>query len=76
MAALGIEARPSAGNFALLRFPAEPGRDSAAALAHLKGRGILVRAMGAYGLPESLRVTIGTAEDMRAVTEALAEFKA
>ena len=73
-AELGLEPAPSVGNFLLIRFPETPGRDAAAAVDHLKARGILVRAMGAYGLPDRLRVTIGTEEDMAAVAEALAEF--
>ncbi|MGD1877833.1 MAG: histidinol-phosphate transaminase [Kiloniellaceae bacterium] len=69
---VGIEALPSAGNFVLLRFAG--GADQAAAvLAAAKRQGILLRAMGGYGLPDCLRVTIGTEEDMRATAEALAE---
>jgi histidinol-phosphate aminotransferase len=30
--------------------------------------------MAAYGLPEHLRITIGTEEEMRAVVAALADF--
>ena len=67
---------PSVGNFVLLRFPEEPGRDAEAAAQHLKGAGILVRGMAAYGLADSLRVTVGTEADMRAVAEALAGFVA
>ena len=74
-ATLGLEPAPSVGNFLLIRFPDEPGRDATAAVAHLKSRGILVRAMGGYGLPDRLRVTIGTAEDMEAVGEALEDFR-
>ena len=37
--------------------------------------GILVRAMGGYGLPESLRITIGTEEDLQAVLDSLAEWR-
>ncbi len=73
---LGLAVPPSVGNFVLLRFPEEPGRDAEAAAQHLKGAGILVRGMAAYGLADSLRVTIGTEEDMRAVAEALAGFVA
>jgi len=73
-AALGLDPRPSAGNFVLLRFPETDGRDAATALAWLKERGILVRGMAAYGLPDSLRVTIGTESEVRAVVAALAEF--
>jgi histidinol-phosphate aminotransferase len=73
---LGLTVPPSVGNFVLLRFPDEPGRDAPAAAAHFKEQGILVRAMGAYGLGDSLRVTIGTEDDMRAVAGALADFVA
>ena len=74
--ALGLAPAPSVGNFILLRFPSEPGRDAAAAAEHLKAQGILVRAVGGYGLPDRLRVTIGTDEDMAAVAEALTAFRA
>ena len=73
-AGLGLEAMPSVGNFVLLRFPKAPGKDAASAAHALKHRGILLRAMGAYGLPDCLRVTIGTGEDMEAVVQALGEF--
>ena len=49
-------------------------RTAADADAFLTRRGIIVRAVGAYGLPDSLRVTIGTADDMRAVVAALKAF--
>jgi histidinol-phosphate aminotransferase len=73
-AGLGLEVAPSVGNFVLLGFPKQPGKDAASATAALKQRGILLRAMGAYGLPDCLRVTIGTGEDMEAVVQALGEF--
>jgi histidinol-phosphate aminotransferase len=73
--ALGLEVcdtlgnRPTAGNFLLVRFGA---RDAEAARLALRDRGILVRQMGAYGLPHCLRITIGTDEEMDAVIAALA----
>jgi histidinol-phosphate aminotransferase len=76
LAALGFDPRPSAGNFLLVRFAEEPGRSAAAALAHLKKHGILVRAMAGYGLPDCLRITIGTESETRAVVQALADFAA
>ncbi len=75
-AALGLDPRPSAGNFVLLRFPGQNGHDAVTALAWLKERGILVRGMAAYGLPDCLRVTIGREAETRAVVAALAEFVA
>ena len=71
---IGYEVPPSIGNFILVRFPTEQGRGAPDADEFLKSRGIIVRRMAGYGLPEALRVTIGTEEEMRAFVEALAEF--
>lgn len=73
--ALRYAPRPSVGNFLLLPFPEDNAdRGAAAALAHLKAKGVLVRAMGGYGLGHCLRITIGTEDEMRAVVEALTDF--
>ena len=71
---LGLEVPPSQGNFILIRFPTEPGRDAPAALEHLNARGIIPRRMAAYGLPDALRITIGLEEDNRIIADALREF--
>jgi histidinol-phosphate aminotransferase len=76
LAALGLELTPSVGNFVLPRFLDGPRHNAAAAFAFLQSRGILTRQMGAYGLPQCLRITIGTGEEMEAVAAALAEFMA
>lgn len=69
---LGIAVHPSEGNFVLADFgTAERAK---AADAALRSRGVIVRAMGAYSLPQCLRITIGTAEECRMVQEALAGF--
>jgi histidinol-phosphate aminotransferase len=68
----GIEVLPSVGNFVLLRFPGGTAQ-AEAVLAATKRQGILLRAMAGYGLPDCLRVTIGTEDDMRATAEALQE---
>jgi histidinol-phosphate aminotransferase len=70
--AAGIKVWPSEGNFLLVDFgsPAKAkGADDA-----LKARGLIVRAMGGYGLPSCLRITIGTAEECTMVIEALTAF--
>ena len=43
-------------------------------VAQLKSRGVLIRQMGSYGLPDCLRITVGTAEECGMVIEALADF--
>jgi histidinol-phosphate aminotransferase len=70
---LGLTVTPSVANFVLVRFPAAP-RNADAAFAFLQSRAILVRKMGGYGLPECLRITIGTEQEMRAVVASLADF--
>ena len=71
---IGLTCHPSAGNFVLVQFSTEPGRDAASAAAFLKKRGILVRGMAPYGLPHCLRVTIGLEADMQETAAALADF--
>ncbi|WP_142849351.1 histidinol-phosphate transaminase [Telmatospirillum sp. J64-1] len=73
LTALGLEAVPSVANFLLVRFPAG-GKDAQAADAFLRKRGIIVRAMAGYGLPDSLRITIGRDDELKLVVEALTEF--
>ncbi len=76
LSAAGLRPYPSVGNFILVEVPGDPETGADAALAYLKARGILVRAMAAYGLPKCLRISIGTEEETRATAEALAEFAA
>jgi histidinol-phosphate aminotransferase len=71
---LGIDVTPSVGNFLLLRFPQDGGRDAKAADTFLTSRGFILRAVGAYGLPHCLRLTIGTEEANRGLIVALADF--
>ena len=72
---LGLEVTPSAGNFLLVQFSDAPGQSAEDALQFLKAEGILVRAMGAYGLADCLRITIGTEAENEAVAEALKRFR-
>jgi histidinol-phosphate aminotransferase len=71
---LGVEVTPSVGNFLLLTFPKQPGRTAAEADAFLSARGFILRAVAAYGLPDSLRLTVGREEANRGVVASLAEF--
>ena len=71
---LGFEVLPSAGNFVLVRFPPEPGRSAADEEAGLAGRGVIVRPVANYGLPDFLRISVGTQEQNRALVDALAEI--
>ncbi len=70
----GIKVWPSEGNFLLADFATAAA--AAAADAHLRARGIIVRGMAAYDLPQCLRITVGTAEECTLVAETLAAFMA
>ena len=71
---LGLEVTPSAANFVLIHFPDVKGRTARDADAFLTRRGLILRAVGAYKLPNALRMTVGTEEANRLVVGALAEF--
>jgi histidinol-phosphate aminotransferase len=64
----------SVGNFVLPEFPATPGRTAAEADTFLQSKGLIVRRVDGYGLPNHLRITIGTEEEMTAALDALAAF--
>jgi histidinol-phosphate aminotransferase len=74
LGAMRLSFLPSAGNFILVKFPGAPGRNAAAALDHLRRGGVIVREMGAYGLGEWLRISIGTEEANRRCADLLAEI--
>ncbi len=71
---LGLEVTPSVANFVLIHFPPSSGLSAADADAFLTGRGLVLRAVGAYGLPHCLRLTVGTEEANRLVVEALRAY--
>ena len=72
--ALGFEVTPSAGNFILIHFPRERGRTAKEADEFLVRRGLVLRRLEAYHLPDALRMTVGTEEANRLVVSALSEF--
>jgi histidinol-phosphate aminotransferase len=73
---LGLTVTPSVANFILIHFPQMPGRTAAEADKALTARGLILRQVGAYGLPRALRMSVGSEEANRLVVETLAEFMA
>ncbi|MBZ0208701.1 MAG: histidinol-phosphate transaminase [Hyphomicrobium sp.] len=71
---LGLKVTPSVANFILVHFAKDGALGADAADKYLKARAIIVRKVGAYGLPNCLRMTIGREADNRAVVTALADF--
>ena len=71
-AAMGLEFVPSHANFVLVKVG-----DGKAVFSALMKKGVIIRDMNAYGLPEWIRVSIGTAaqnarflEELRAALSA------
>lgn len=70
---IGLKVHPSVGNFILVEFP-QGTKNADAANDYLMERGIIVRKMASYGLPNCLRITIGLEEDNIAVKESIVDF--
>jgi len=64
---LGLEFVPSSANFVLVKVG-----DGASLFAALQGRGMIVRPLKSYDLPEWVRVTVGTAEQNERLLRELA----
>jgi histidinol-phosphate aminotransferase len=71
---LGLKVTPSVANFVLIHFPETKGRTAKDADAFLTKRGLIVRQVGAYKLPNALRMSVGSEEANRLTVKALAEF--
>ncbi|MEI9996254.1 MAG: histidinol-phosphate transaminase [Rhizomicrobium sp.] len=71
---LGFPVDDSVGNFVLIHFGREKGRTAKDADHFLSQRGLILRGVGSYGLPDCLRLTVGTEAANRAVVAALADF--
>jgi len=68
----GVRYTPSVGNFILI----DTGRDCEEDFARLLHEGVIVRPVKLYGLPTSLRVTVGTQEENEQFLEALRRVSA
>ena len=66
LAELGILAAPCRGNFVLLRHAS-----AALILQQLEDQGIIPRPLGPYGMPDCLRITVGTSVENEALLAAL-----
>jgi histidinol-phosphate aminotransferase len=67
--AAGLKVIPSVGNFLVARF--QSADICEAATSSLKGHGVLAMPLAGYGLPEALRITVGTERANQAVVAAL-----
>jgi histidinol-phosphate aminotransferase len=73
LARLGLKVTPSVANFVLIHFDGT-GRSAADADAFLLSRGVVLRRVDSYGLPNALRATIGSEEANEEIVAGLAAF--
>ena len=71
---MGLSLIPSVTNFVMVRFPTTGNNRAGAAKQHLREAGIVVRDTEDFGLPDFLRITIGTAAENDAVIRGLKAF--
>jgi histidinol-phosphate aminotransferase len=67
LTARGFRVLPSQTNFLLV----DLGQDAVAFEKHLFERGVIVRPMGGYGLPHTVRVSIGSRAELQRLLENL-----
>ena len=77
--AMGLQALPANGNFLLMlvpnNWPSEANRHDADDICeNLRQQGIVIRPTRGFGIPNGLRVTIGTPEEMQILTSVLRAF--
>jgi histidinol-phosphate aminotransferase len=72
--ATGLRVDDSVGNFVLIHFPGTPGKTAVDADRFLCARGLILRGVANYDLPDCLRLTVGAEDANRRVAEALADF--
>jgi len=72
---LGVGYYPSQANFVCTHFPAKAGGRSRAdeVVRRLADRRIAVRPLGSFGLPDHIRISVGTPDEVTAVCDALNE---
>lgn len=73
---LGLKVTPSVGNFILIHFDESAGKTAKEAENFLSERGCVLRYVANYGLPNALRMSVGSEAANRAVVAHLADFLA
>ena len=76
----GLRVDDSAANFVLIHFPPSHGmggeKNAQAADAFLTRHGVILRGVASYGLPDCLRMTVGTEEQNRLAVSLIQQFMA
>jgi histidinol-phosphate aminotransferase len=72
--ALGLEVIDGVGNFCVAKFSEAKGKTAAEAMAYLKQRGVTVRGLAGYQMPNHLRISVGKVDGNNAALTHLKAF--
>ena len=72
----GLRVDDSSANFVLIHFPSEGEKTAANADAYLNRHGVILRPVINYGLPDCLRMTVGSEEQNRLAVSLIQQFMA
>ncbi|HKU64149.1 MAG TPA: histidinol-phosphate transaminase, partial [Rhizomicrobium sp.] len=72
----GLRVDDSAANFVLIHFSSDGEKTAAKADVFLSQNGIILRGVASYGLPNCLRMTVGTEEQNKLAVSLIQEFMA
>jgi histidinol-phosphate aminotransferase len=73
MRAMGFEVIPSEANFVMV--PLDSAETAKRLTQELVQRGVIVRPLGAFGLPQAIRISTGTDEDNQMLLDALGQLE-
>jgi histidinol-phosphate aminotransferase len=71
---LGLDVIDGVGNFAVAKFSDVKGKTAIEALNYMKDRGVTVRSLAGYHMPQYLRISVGTVDGNNACLALLKEF--
>lgn len=76
LVALGCRVYPSEANFLMFKLPETCDKDASAVFQELLSRGMIIRPLKSYGLPQHLRVSMGSDEENRVFLSLMKEVLA
>ena len=76
LGAMGCTVYPSQANFFIADLPEGARLDARGLFDALLRQGIILRPLASYGMPQSLRITVGDASENRALVDAMKELLA
>ena len=71
---MGLKAYDTQTNFVFIIIPENVKENASTIYDHLLSKGIAVRYLLSYGLPDAIRITLGKKEELKKTIQVLSEF--